>query len=147
MERGYARGREKDAEARAALVPLGEGERPGAVTAAGLVALLLGLTNIGLYAANVEVQGDRPSIAGVLFYAGLMFVAAWGCFRARYWAVLGMQMLLGLLLVVFSLLLIRASNTLAVVVSVAVIAGAGVLFWKLVKAMARIRMPERPGAG
>jgi hypothetical protein len=147
MSRRYARAREKDAEARAALVPLGEGERPVAVTVAGVVALLLGVTNLVLYAANLEVQGDRPSVAGVVFYAGLMFVAAWGCFKTRYWAVLGMQMLLGLLLVVFSLLIIRASNLLAVVVSLLVLASAGTLFWKLVKAMARIRMPERPGAG
>jgi hypothetical protein len=28
---------------------------------------------------------------------------------------------------------------------VVILAGAGVLFWKLVRAMARIQMPKRPG--
>ena len=41
-----------------------------------------------------------------------MFVAAWGCFNVRYWAVLGMQALLGLSIVLFSLLLIGAENIL-----------------------------------
>ena len=146
MSRRYARSREKDAEARAALEPLGAGERPAAVTVAGVVALLLGLGNLVSYIVGVEVQGDRPSVVGVAFYAGLMFVAAWGCFTTRYWAVLGMQVLLGLLLVIFSLLLIRAENLASVAIALAVIGLAGTLFWKLVKAMARIRMPERPGA-
>ena len=146
MARRYARGREKDAAARAALEPLGEGERPGAVTVAGVLALLLGLANIAAYAAGLEVQGDRPSVVGVLFYSGLMFVAAWGCLTSRYWAVLGMQVLLGLLLVIFSLLIIRAETVLSVVIALAVLGSAGTLFWKLVKAMARIQMPARPGA-
>ena len=46
MARGYARGRAKDDAARAALKPLGEGERPLAVTIAGVVALVFGLANL-----------------------------------------------------------------------------------------------------
>ena len=38
MERGYARGRAKDEEARAALKPLAPGERPSAVTVGAVVA-------------------------------------------------------------------------------------------------------------
>ena len=75
-----------------------------------------------------------------------MLAAAVGCFRMRYWAVLGMQALLALTILLFSLLLIRAESVLAVVIGVAVIGGAGTLFWFLVKSMARIQMPERPGA-
>jgi hypothetical protein len=33
------------------------------------------------------------------------------------------------------------------VLLVAIVGAAGALFWFLVKAMARIQMPERPGAG
>jgi hypothetical protein len=65
--------------------------------------------------------------------------------RARYWAVLGFQFMLGFLLVILALLLVRASNALAVVVVLAIGVPAGVLFWKLVRALARIQMPERPG--
>ena len=146
MARGYARGREKDEAARAALKPLEEGERPTAVTVAGALALVLGLSNLGLYLAGYEIGGERPAMAGVLLYTGLMFAAAWGCFNARYWAVLGMQALLGLAIVIFSLLIIRAESVLALAIGLAVIGSAGTLFWKLVKAMARIQMPERPGS-
>lgn len=73
-----------------------------------------------------------------------MFVAAWGQWRARYWAVLGMQALLGLIVVLFSILLVTASNVLGVVVPLAIVIGAGALFWFNIRAMARIQMPERP---
>ena len=74
-----------------------------------------------------------------------MFAAAWGCWNARYWAVLGMQALLGLGILIFSLLLVKAESLLAVVIALVVIVAAGTLFWFLVKSMARIQMPERPG--
>ena len=146
LARGYARGRAKDEAARAALQPLAEGERPRAVTVAGALALVLGTANVASYLAGLDIRGQRPQLLGVILYSALMFAAAWGCFRVRYWAVLGMQALLGLAVVIFSLLLIRAESLMAVVIAVAVIGGAGALFWFLVKAMARIQMPERPGA-
>jgi len=146
MARGYARGREKDEAARAALKPLAEGERPTAVTVAGVVALVLGLGNVVVYLAGYEISGERPALVGVLLYSGLMFVAAWGCFKVRYWAVLGMQALLGLSIVLFCLLLIGAKNVFVAFVCLVVIPAAGTLFWFLVKSMARIQMPERPGS-
>ena len=146
VQQGYARGREKDDAARAALKPLAQGERPTAVTVAGVVALVLGLANIVLYLAGYEISGERPALFGVLLYSGLMLVAAWGCFNVRYWAVLGMQALLGLAVVVFSLLVIRAESVVALLIGLAVIGSAGTLFWFLVKSMARIQMPERPGS-
>jgi hypothetical protein len=39
-----------------------------------------------------------------------------------------------------------ASNLRGALLSLAVIAVAGPLFWFLIRAMARIQMPERPGA-
>jgi hypothetical protein len=99
-----------------------------------------------VYLAGYEISGERPALAGVLLYSGLMFVAAWGCFNVRYWAVLGMQALLGLSIVLFSLLVIGAKNILVAAVSLVTIALAGTLFWFLVKSMARIQMPERPGS-
>lgn len=146
VARGYARGRAKDEAARAALRPLAEGERPAAVAVAGVLALVLGTANMVAYLAGVDIGGERPQLVGVLIYSGLMFAAAWGCLKVRYWAVLGMQALLGLAVVIFSLLLIRAESLVAVAIAVAVIGGSGTLFWFLVKSMARIQMPERPGA-
>jgi hypothetical protein len=133
----------KDAEARAALKPLAPGERPGAVTVGAIVAAALGLVNIGLYAAGFEVDGERPQAVGVLAFSALMLTAAWGMWKARYWAVLGMQGLLGLLIVIFLLVLVTAENIWGVLLVLAIVVPAGALFWFMVKAMARIQMPTR----
>ena len=147
MARGYARGRAKDEAARARLKPLGEGERPLAVTVAGIVALVLAVGNLVLgYLAGLEIQGEKASPVGVGLFAAVMLVAAYGCFKVRYWAVLGMQALLGLTILVFSLLIIRAESILALAIGLTVLVGAGTLFWFLIKSMARIQMPGRPGA-
>jgi hypothetical protein len=138
------RSAERDAAARAALKPLGEGERPTAVTVGALVALGLAVANVASYLAGVEIRGDQPALAGVLGYSGLMLLVAGGMWRARYWGVLGMQTLLALLIIIFAVVAVTAANVAALLISVAVIAAAGTLFWYLVKAMARIQMPTRP---
>jgi hypothetical protein len=66
--------------------------------------------------------------------------------RARYGAVLGMQTLLAITIVFASLGLITATTIWAALLLTAIIVGAGALFWFLVKAMARLQMPERPGS-
>ena len=138
-----SRSEAKDAAVRAALEPLREGERPAAVTVGAVVAALLGLANLIAYLAGAEISGDRPAITGILSYTALMLTAAVGMWRAKYWAVLGMEAILGILLVVFMVLLFTASNLVTVLISLAVIVPAGALFWFLIKAMARIQMPER----
>ena len=143
----YARSRARDEAARAALRPLQPGERPRAVTVAAVVTGLLGLGNFLTYLAGVEVRGERPSLVGILLFTGLMLTAAWGAWNVRYWAVLGIQALLGLTIVIFSLLAIKFENAGELLIALAVIGGAGTLFWFLVKCMARIQMPTRPGAG
>jgi hypothetical protein len=142
----YARSRERDAQARAKLQPLASGERPTAVTVGALLALVLALANFGAWLAGLEVQGDRPSVAGVVAYSGLMLLVAWGMWKAKYWAVLGMHALLAILIIVFALLAVQAENLVSLLIALAVIAGAGTLFWFLIKAMARIQMPPRPGS-
>jgi hypothetical protein len=147
MARGYARGRAKDEAARARLVPLGEDERPLAVTIAGIVALVLAVGNLALgYIAGLEIQGEKTSPLGVGLFAAVMLVAAYGCFKVRYWAVLGMQALLALTIMVFSLLIIRAESIGALAIGLTVLLGSGALFWFLIKSLARIQMPGRPGA-
>ena len=140
-----ARTEARNEAARAALEPLEPGERPLAVTIGAIVALTLGLANLGFYLAGGEIDGDRPALPGVISYSILMFVAAWGQWRSRYWAVLGMEALLGLVILVFSILLVVASNVAGVLVPLAVVIPSGVLFWFLIKAMARIQMPVHPG--
>ena len=146
--RGYARGRAKDEAARAALEPLAPGERPTAVTVGAIVAALLAIANLIAVVAGWDGaagEEDRArALAGSVLVAGLLFVVAWGMWRARYWAVLGMQTLLALTLIASALALVTASSAGGVALLVAILAAAGTLFWFMVKAMARIQMPERP---
>ena len=146
VARGYERARKKDDEARAALVPLEPGERPTAVTVGAVVALLFALANLISYVAGVKVQGDRPAASGIIVYSGLMLLVAYGMWRSKYWAVLGMEALLGIIIIIFSLLALNAGNAVSLLIAIAAVGAAGTLFWFLIKAMARIQMPERPGA-
>jgi hypothetical protein len=135
---------ERNAEAREALEPLDKGERPRAVTVAAIVALILAIIVIVAVAlGKTHVQGNKNGATGAILFAAVLLVAAGGMWRARYWAVLGFQALLVLLLIFYFLALLRVSNVLALAYCVASIVGYGALFWFLVKAMARIQMPER----
>ena len=143
QDRPPSRSQQKDADARAALVPLAPGERPAAVTVGAAVAGVLGVANIAMYVAGFEVDGERPQVVGVLAFSALMLTAAWGMWRVRYWAVLGMQTLLALLIVIFSIVLVTARDIWGVLLVLAIVVPAGTLFWFMVKAMARIQMPKR----
>jgi cation transport ATPase len=147
---GYARARAKDDEARAKLKPLRRGERPTAVTVGAIVAAALAVANVVALAFGYNASEDTVS-PGSEFSASVLTtlvvaIVAYGMWRARYWGVLGMQTLLALTLVVASLALLFANSIWAALLLVIIIAGSGTLFWFLIKAMARIQMPERPGA-
>jgi hypothetical protein len=133
----------KNDAARAKLVPLREGERPTAVTVAAALAAALVVANLALALGGYKIQGHKSSIPGALVFTGLLGAMAWGLWRARYWAVLGMEALLGITMMLFALALPFASNVRAVVVSIAVLVPSALLFWFLIRAMARIQMPER----
>jgi hypothetical protein len=133
----------KNEAARAKLVPLREGERPTAVTVAAIVAVVLVIANLALVVVGYKIQGHKSSISGALVFTALLGAMAWGLWRARYWAVLGMEALLAITMMLFGLALPFASNVRAVVVSLAVVVPCGFLFWFLIRAMARIQMPSR----
>jgi hypothetical protein len=145
---GYARSRAKTEEARAALRPLRPGERPTAVTVGAIVAGLLAAANLIAVIAGWDGaagEDDRArALAGSILVTGLLCVVAWGMWQAKYWAVLGMQTLLALTLIASALGLATVGNAGAAGVLVLIIVLAGALFWFMVKAMARIQMPERP---
>lgn len=144
MARGYARGRARDEAVRAQLEPLAPGERPRAVTIAAVVAALIALANVVLLLAGWEVQGEEVQPTGVLIFTALMLAGAVGMWQGRYWAVLGFQALLGISILFSSLSLLVASNLRGALLSFLLIVFSGVLFWYLVRAMARLKMPERP---
>ena len=143
----------KNAAVREELEPLEEGERPTVVTVGAVVSGLIALSVVIGWAAGVEVtkfgsdgiqQGeDKAPVLSVIASAGLMSVMAYGMWRARYWAVLGFQALLVIVLVAASLGLIQATEWTQAIGTTVLIAGAGAMFYFMIKAMARIQMPER----
>ena len=118
-------------------------------TLASGTVLFTNQTGAAVFVLAAGVGGDSTRSPATVVYAALMLVMGYGMWRARYWAVLGFQALLALLILVWSLFLVRAESLLGVLVAIAVIGLAGTLFWFLVKALARIQMPERrrPRAG
>jgi hypothetical protein len=64
IERGYAKAEERNREAREALEPLHEDERPLAVTISAVISALLRPILIGY--AWVKVNGNRPALAQAL---------------------------------------------------------------------------------
>lgn len=141
-----SRSQRRDAEVRAALTPLAPGERPPVIIVSALVAAGLGLANLISYVAGAKIAGSRPAAGGIIVFSAIMLACAVGLWRLWYGAVLGFMALLAVIVTVFALLLVEASNLLGVIVAVAVIAVAGFLFFKLVRVLSRIQMPKRPSA-
>jgi hypothetical protein len=150
VARGYSRSRARDEQARAALKPLRPGERPLAVTIGAAAATLLALANLVALAFGYNAGEDSLSpgseVTGSILATALLALVAYGMWKARYWGVLGMQTLLALTLVFSSLALIGANSLWAALLLLIILAAAGTLFWFLVKAIARIQMPEGPGS-
>jgi len=138
-----SRGEARDAQARARLAPLAEGERPAAVTVAAVTAAVLAVANLVAYLAGLKVNGERPALTGMVVYEALLVTAAVGMWRVRYWAVLGFEFMLGFLVVFLALFLVQATTVLRAALVLAIGIPAAALFWFLVRAMARIQMPER----
>jgi hypothetical protein len=143
MARGYARSRERDDAVRATLEPFGPGERPLVITISATVCALIAIANLVLYLAGWDVQGQEPKLFSTLALCAVLVAAAFGMWRMRYWAVLGFEMLLGIVMIYAALSLLVASNVQGALLAVAVLAVCGILFWKLIRVMARIKLPGR----
>jgi hypothetical protein len=144
MERGYARAEQRNQEAREALEPLADGERPLVVTIGAVLSGLIAASVLVAYVAGAEVDGERPELTQALAPALLMGLMAWGMWRARYWAVLGFQLVLVFLIfsAVFGLA-VQAASVAQVAATLGLLAVSGTFFYFMVKAMARIQMPTR----
>lgn len=141
------RSEQRNEEARAQLKPLAAGERPAAVTAGAIVSALLAIVftvSAVLAAAGVEVGGREPEPVPIAFFAAVLWLMAWGMYRARYWAVLGFQMILVLTMLASALGLVQVATILQALGTTVLLLGSGALFYFLIRAMARIQMPEPP---
>jgi hypothetical protein len=144
MEAGYAKAEVRNQATREALMPLGDGERPPVVTISAVLAALVAISIVIAFAAGLKVNGSKPALATAAAPALIMGVLAWGMWRARYWAVVCFQgVLVFLIFAAVYALLVEANSVTGFVVTVGLLAVSGTLFWKMVKAMARIQMPDR----
>ena len=134
---------ERNRAAREALEPLAQDERPPIVTVGAVISGLIAASVVIAYLAGAEVNGERPPILQVIPSAVVMGVMSFGMWRARYWAVLGFQAILALLILAAALGLVSAGSAAQLVGNLTLIAIAGSLFYFMIKALARIQMPER----
>lgn len=145
--RGLSRSEQKDREARESLEPLREGERPGAVTAgaivSGVLALVIWASATLAAITDIDVRGSDPQAVPLALFAAVLTLMAYGMWRARYWAVLGFQALLVLVMLSSALGLIQVTTVLEAIGTLVLLSGSGVLFYLMVKALARIQMPQR----
>jgi hypothetical protein len=138
-----ARYEERNRAAREALEPLPEHQRPPIVTVGAVISGLVAASVVIAYLAGAEVNGERPPVLQVVPSAVLMGVMSFGMWRGRYWAVLGFQAILALLILAAALGLVAAGSAAQLAGNLTLIAIAGTLFYLMIKAMARIQMPER----
>ncbi len=146
MRDRYARGRARDEAIRMRLEPLEPGERPRAVTIAAIVAFAFAIANVvaTLTVDDLSSDNGNPTTVAVVT-TGVLVLAGAGMLARKYWAVLGFQCILGLQIVFFTLALSRVQKWWVGLGLVVFIGLLGWLFWKLIRAMARLQMPERPG--
>jgi hypothetical protein len=143
VERMAAKAEERNRAARSELKPLREEERPLVVTIGAVISALFAASIVIAYAAGIEVDGERPNVVGVIVPTIVIGVMAWGMWRARYWAVLGFQALLLIVLIAASLGLLGATTAVQAIGTLGLITAVGTLFWFMIKALARIQMPDR----
>ncbi|MGZ5334853.1 MAG: hypothetical protein ACXWZ6_05325 [Solirubrobacterales bacterium] len=152
QERMARRAEERNAAARAELRPLAEGERPRVVVVgaaiSAVIALIFTASAVVAVIGDVEIRGSEPVPLPLAAFSVVLWMMAVGMWRARYWAVLGFQMLLVLLLLSTAAGLVGAQSLslLQAIGSVLLLVGLGALFFFMIRAMARIQMPERPGS-
>jgi hypothetical protein len=149
--RGISKSELRNERAREELEPLDRGERPLVVTIGAAISLLIAASIIIAWLAGVEVQvgntdiDERPSAFQVFPPAILFTVMGVGMLGARYWAVLGFQAIMAIIMIGAFLTLIAATTIFQALSTLVVLLGAGALFWFTIKALARIQMPEPGG--
>jgi hypothetical protein len=135
---------ERNRVAREALEPLREDERPPVVTAAAVISMAIAVLSIAGFALWGVLRDDpRPNAIGTISFALLIGAMAYGLWRARYWAVLGFQATLVLVILGATLGTISALTIGLLIGNLVIVAIAGTLFYFMVKALARIQIPER----
>jgi Flp pilus assembly protein TadB len=143
--KGYERSRERNEAIRQSLEPLPQGERPGAVSVAAILAAVMALANTIAALAGAGLGSSALSFT-ILSNAVLIACAFGMWFGARYWAVLGFMVVLVFQILTLCAAVVVVEKWWVGLIVVVVIGLLGWMFWKLIRALARIQMPERPSA-
>jgi hypothetical protein len=139
----------------ARIAPLDAHERPPALLVASLAAALLAVgVAIGTFTLSA-VHRHGASVPGGVLLTVLLLAFALGMLKRRYWAVLGFEALLVVQMLAAALGIVFASSWYAALGWLAAMLLGGVLFWKLIRVMARIQARQasaravapRAGAG
>jgi hypothetical protein len=148
QEKMARRYEERNEEARAKLEPLEEGERPTAVTVGAIVSALLAIVftvSAVLAIAGVEAGGREIKPLPIIVFGGVLWAMTIGMWRGRYWAVLGFQTVLLLVMLASAFGLVVVNSVFQAVGTTFLLLGSGTLFYFMIRAMARIQMPSPPG--
>ena len=143
-ERYRARTEWRNEEVRAGLEPLAPGERPKVVTVGAIVALATAALNAAAALSGRSIAGDEgdQTVITIVTTAILVVVGA-GMLMRQYWAVLGFEIVLGLQIVAMSLALVFVADVGVAALLLVLVTVLGTLFWKLIRAMARMQMRDR----
>jgi hypothetical protein len=147
QERMSRRYEERNDEARARLEPLEEGERPTAVTVGAVASAVLAIiftVSAGLAIAGVDADGRHIKPLPIIVFGIVLWSMTIGMWRARYWAVLGFQTVLLLVMLASAFGLVVVNSVFQAVGTTLLLAGSGTLFYFMIRAMARIQMPSSP---
>jgi cation transport ATPase len=147
QERMARRYDERNAAARAKLEPLAQGERPKAVTAGAIVSGVLAIVftvSAVLAIAGVNAGGRDIRPLPIIVFGAVLWAMTIGMWRARYWAVLGFQTVLLLVLLASAFGLVVVDSVLQAVGTTLLLFGSAALFYFMIRAMARIQMPSGP---
>ncbi len=147
-ERTPSRSERRNQAVREGLEPLRPGERPTPVTVAAVLALVLAVANFAATAATGDLSGDGNRLTFTVLSTVVLLGCAIGMWRRKYLAVLGFEIVLGLQLSFLGLaLLVGAFEGWQMLGALVVFVALATLFWKLVRPMARLQMPDaRPDA-
>jgi hypothetical protein len=140
---------ERNTDARAKLEPLEGGERPKAVLVGAFASAAIAIVftvSAGLAIAGVDAGGRHIKPVPIIVFAIVLWAMTVGMWRARYWAVLGFQTVLLLVMLASAFGLVVVNSLLQAVGTTLLLAGSGTLFYFMIRAMARIQMPEPPGS-
>lgn len=141
MKRGYAKAEVKNQAAREALEPIAPGERPPVLIAAVVWCLLIaaGMVYSVIAASGENANGARLGNGLTLL---LILVAVVGSLRLKYWAILGVQTILALSIVIGLVALTALTKEWLLPLAIAQPLVSGVLFYKMVKVMARVQKTD-----